>query len=644
MILKKQSILIILILIITLLLTTTTLAQGKVYQTKLLAVHEEADNYVGSDADLFLEIREGSGRIFLETIPLTKIDTQISTRFAKEVACSHFNLDCENYDFIYTIKAKSNIIGGPSAGASLAALTTIAVLDLDYDKNVVVTGTINSGGIIGPVGGVKEKIQAAAKAGIKKALIPKWTNLESTHSNQQETNKTNQIITTNKSSTNSNQTNINQDQIKQISSQENNFTKFAKKNPSIKVVEVTTIDQVVFEMTGINLNDKEYEIKEDKQYTKIMQELKTGLCQRNQKIREDLKDQNVNLNRTQRDYFNNKFEVAQNASKTGDFYSAASYCFSSNIELRQFFYEKKQPNIQIIKGLFSKLQKDKDKLQLEVNNQKIQTISDLQTLMVVKERLNDVQTQINKFNQSIDIGENTSNIFTPEMLNGYYSLLAYSQERFYSAKSWKEFFKMDGKKFNLNENKLDELCLNKLLEAQERIEYGNIFVGSFMNNIKDKATIARKAYDKNQSALCLITATQAKADANALLSTLGVNNETLSELISTKKSAVERVIAQNSEEKIFPILGYSYYKYANSLAQDQKYTSLVYLEYALEMSDLAIYFPKDRTIQRTKDFLTRDRLIFMEGFMFGILICLLIYISTKKSSKNRIRKHKKKLI
>ena len=198
MILKKQSILIIFILISTLLLASSAIAQGKVYQTKLLAVHEENGNYQGSDADLFLEIREGRGRIFLETIPLTKIDTQISTRFAKEVACSHFNLDCEKYDFIYTIRAKSNIIGGPSAGASIAALTTIAVLDLDYDKNIAVTGTINSGGIVGPVGGVKEKVEAASKAGLKKALIPKWSNLENSHSNKEDKEETNKnIITSN---------------------------------------------------------------------------------------------------------------------------------------------------------------------------------------------------------------------------------------------------------------------------------------------------------------------------------------------------------------------------------------------------------------------------------------------------------------
>ena len=53
---------------------------------RLLAVTDTGEGDIGGIADLFLEIKPGSGRVFLETFPLTKIDTQISTRFAKEIA------------------------------------------------------------------------------------------------------------------------------------------------------------------------------------------------------------------------------------------------------------------------------------------------------------------------------------------------------------------------------------------------------------------------------------------------------------------------------------------------------------------------------------------------------------------------------
>ena len=132
---------------------------------KLLAVREINGTYVGGSADLFLEVQPGTGRVFLETFPLTKMDTQISTRFAKEIACNYFELDCEQYDFIYTIKSTSSIVGGPSAGAAIAALTTMVMSDLEMEKEMAVTGTINSGGIVGPVGGLKAKVEAAADNG-----------------------------------------------------------------------------------------------------------------------------------------------------------------------------------------------------------------------------------------------------------------------------------------------------------------------------------------------------------------------------------------------------------------------------------------------------------------------------------------------
>jgi len=136
---KKIKITIFSFLFSLILLSTLINAQvDEIYHLKLLAVEGE-DNFQGSDADLYLELKEGTGRVFLDTFPLTKLDTQISTRFAKELACKHFKIDCDQYDFIYTIKAKSNIIGGPSAGAAIAALTTIATLNLDYNSDISIT-------------------------------------------------------------------------------------------------------------------------------------------------------------------------------------------------------------------------------------------------------------------------------------------------------------------------------------------------------------------------------------------------------------------------------------------------------------------------------------------------------------------------
>jgi len=161
--------LIFLIFIAILLMPVAFAKQGHM---KLLAVRETETGYEGGIADLYLEIKPGSGRVFLETFPLTRTDTQMSTRFAKAIACDAIEKECGDVDFFYTITADSAIIAGPSAGASIAILTVAMLDDLRLNEDYAITGTINSGGLIGPVGGLKAKVEAAKKAGLKKVFIP----------------------------------------------------------------------------------------------------------------------------------------------------------------------------------------------------------------------------------------------------------------------------------------------------------------------------------------------------------------------------------------------------------------------------------------------------------------------------------------
>ena len=91
--------------LILILILVSPLVYSQEHHMTLLAVKDTENGFEGSTADLFLEIQEGRGRVFLDTYPLTKLDTQMSTRFAKEIACSQSNIDCSKYDFIYTIKS-----------------------------------------------------------------------------------------------------------------------------------------------------------------------------------------------------------------------------------------------------------------------------------------------------------------------------------------------------------------------------------------------------------------------------------------------------------------------------------------------------------------------------------------------------------
>ncbi|MBI4139563.1 hypothetical protein HY483_01230 [Candidatus Woesearchaeota archaeon] len=136
----------------------------------LLAVTEGV-NSSGIVASLELFVGDGSGDVFLNTYPLTKISTQLSMQQAKEQACEELQFDCSSLNFYYTIRAPPGIVGGPSAGAAASFLTSQILVNLS-SETVAVTGTINSGGVIGPVGGYSEKIRAGALQGLKKFFVP----------------------------------------------------------------------------------------------------------------------------------------------------------------------------------------------------------------------------------------------------------------------------------------------------------------------------------------------------------------------------------------------------------------------------------------------------------------------------------------
>ncbi len=114
----------------------------------------------------------GSGKVYISTSPTAEVDTQGSARTAAYVASMYAGVPMWNYNFYYDIESSSIIVGGPSAGAEMTLATLLLLTGHQCNSTIVATGMIQPDGSIGPVGGLKEKLEAVARHGGKIFVVP----------------------------------------------------------------------------------------------------------------------------------------------------------------------------------------------------------------------------------------------------------------------------------------------------------------------------------------------------------------------------------------------------------------------------------------------------------------------------------------
>lgn len=565
----------------------------------LLTVGERGNETIGGTADVYLDVKPGSGRIFIDSFPLTKIDTQISARFANEVACDFLDKDCSDKDFFYTIRATSSVVGGPSAGAALTVLTIAVLEDLDLNESVVMTGTINSGGIIGPVAGIEEKVKAAKREGFKKALVPKRSIISAL----------NETIISNEDE---NESDENSSALENVSLVYSDSLQIE----GIEIVSISTIEDALFEFTGKKYPDYSYEMVIPEDYLDIMKNVSNNICSRSEEIIQIIPEK-VLKNQSEKYNFSVSFlERADIAFDKGDYYTAASFCFNANKYLRDIEYS------QYSEDELSLIAKDAEQelsgLINEINKKDLVTISDLETSMVVKERLFEAK----------DLLESNSSYAMEE--------LAYIVERIYSARAWSAFFNYPGREVVLDNNHLSDACLEKMAEAEERINYLELLFGEYGEYRGDLENI-REFYDSGDYAFCLFAASRIKADANAVLTSLSITDERFQELLDDQLKLARAQINKQGEK--FPIIGYSYYNYAVSLKETRPELCLIYSEYASEFSNLDMYFPRETKELISLNVNRFDLGLFLLGFSAGVFFVMVFLIALGKYKKRKSRKN-----
>jgi uncharacterized protein len=570
----------VLLLMVLLVALPVSLAVTSVGHIKLLAVYQEGDGFKGSPADVQLEIKDGGGRVFMETIPLSKVDTQISTRFAKEMACKFAEVDCSRYDFFYTIKSPAGIVGGPSAGGAISALTVAMLLDLDIDQDAAMTGTINSGGLIGPVGSLKEKIEAANSSGIKKVLIP----------------------------------------AVQEFLEDDNTTTIADYGAEldVEVVPVYTLREALQELTGKEFPEDEVEISVPDTYYDVMKDVSQKLCTRSDELLGNLNVFDLNgkkeIDFGQVEKQKDLQELAEKGKKAfdeGSYYSAASYCFGAGVKASTLLYEMENMTAEEASQEAERLAEDITDFDKKIESMDKNTLTDLQTYMIVKERVLEAK-------HDLVTGGNDSETF------------GYVKERLNSAVAWSGFFGTGGTEYNLDEKSLEGSCSEILADVDERFQYLNLFFPDLLNDLRDNLLTAHKHQESGDYALCIYLAGRTKAEANIIVTMLGVREEYISDLADQKMDAAKKAVTKQISKGIFPIIAYSYYEYATSLREDDPGSALLYSEYALELSDIDIYFEKkaegiDWLLVQRKLKEYAPTATFIWGVVLGWLLCWVLF-------------------
>lgn len=556
-------------------LLPTTSAYNKEGTIKILAVNEDPINSKGLIAELQLEIHEGTGRVFLDTYPLTKVATQISLRFAKQIACSEYDIQCDSYDFFYTIKATPSMVGGPSAGAAASVLTVAMLKELKIDESSAITGTINSGGIIGLVGGVTEKSQAAEQTGIKKILLPVGTN-------------------------------INETQIKKL-----------------KIIEVATLKQAVAIMTNTKEPENNANILPNEEYEKIMSEIGKRLCERSDQLLTQIKMNNATTITKETTEKTPRFEAGENLTKIGkrlleekEGYSAASYCFRANVNLNAIYSGTKNATTGMLADKIATLKNEIKELEQKTNNKPLKTLADIQAYISVKERIEEAKNSLTEITASTNNAEG--------MIKA-----SYVEERIESAKAWMSFFGADGKSLTVNNERLKATCLSKIAEAEERLAYSETIVPlSLTTETRKDLTEAYKNRNQQDDAQCLFNAIKAKSESDLIIGAFGGDENSTKKLLEAKTEVAKQAIVNAQKRGFFPIIAYSYYEYATTLSKEEEQGfGFLFLEYSLELASIDNYFSKEAILASNEKIKTpKETATFAKGMIAGALLIGIILV------------------
>ena len=519
------------LLVFALLLVLSTASAYGTSHTKILGLRELDNKTIGIAADLTVEVREGQGRVLVETKPLTQIDTQASARLATEVACSILERDCSKLDFIYVIKSDFGIIGGPSAGSAMTAAAMAALQGTELYQNVFVTGTITPSGNLGHVGGMLEKAEAAYGAGADIFIIP-------THQELVYVDNSDEPI---------------------------NLTTLAEKNWGLKVIPADDIIDAYKHLTGYQITVRIVTSSDiaSQKYDDIMKKLSDELIHEAEKnynkadgdliasalelgnedeIKQLLQQADEQLDLSKDSYANNNFYSASSFSvrsllhsnlakhKTGYFADTTGTYLESKLSEINF-------SISVFETLF-------------IKNKIVDHYGDIEIYAVVLDRLREAELMMDEAYEA----------FYEEDFERAIYLMSYAEVRKNTAYNWVSLIsEFKGNLYlQFDSVNLKEKSLERIEQSKTSIMYAETVVDNrILAGAKEHLESAIDAYNDGKFVFALFEASKARAESNLAMEIRSVTDETLDYKLSSLENEARVSIKKAQEKGLLPILALS---------------------------------------------------------------------------------------
>jgi uncharacterized protein len=551
--------------------------------TKIVGVRETPEGMEGVVAYLFTEVKNGTGKVFVDTLPLTEVDTQAGARLAKEVACEILQYNCSSLDFFYVIRSNFTMIGGPSASAAMAVATMAALLNKSLASDVIITGTINPDSSIGPIGGVLEKARAAKEAGANLFLIPEGQAIV----NVPET-KTERIGPIIKSET----------VIKQV-----NLIDYAKRNLSLDVIEVGDVLTAFKYMTGYEIVESNLsDVKEIVDlYTSAMQKMASSLLSKSQfyvsVFEEEINQKKLGAieKRTIDGILNNSRDELNEAI---NYYNSSQFYSSSSFSVRSLLYSKYGINlisfIQNSSFIDQKLEAVNETINRIMrkteNVSGLDSIYDIEAIVVSSDRIFEAEDEMNSA---------ISKISSNDYYGAIYDLSA-AEVKIMSAEEWFSLvdeFKGE-QEIKFDKEMIRQLVQERMEQARNSFTYASLMLSDgLLSSSNQHLEKADEAYLSGNLIFALFEALKARAEANLAMGIRDISDEQLAQRINLTERNAQKAILRAEQRGVLPLLALSYFEYSNAFNGTEKLVFLAYSEEFAKISkDIFIAITGNQTI------------------------------------------------